>query len=278
MTDFRLSRVRANPALLFLAGMLLCASFLYATPVPYVLIFERCSEQYLTQSEGVDRNEWAKKCFPEVNFASYSTDDPGMYALVYSPSSNSWQGPTDPRDDCGDWQLKAMCVFACYPSGEEILFENGYQSLDEAMISNPADIMVLDPESSLDSPQFKAMPVHAFSRSFKEDVEAIRTFTMASGGDISVTMNHPVLLWSGLMVNAEDVQLGDQLVALDGYPDPVEQIEDELYFGRVYNVAPKSRDLKENIIVAEGYLMGSAAYQYAEYFRSNMYKQLFEEP
>lgn len=260
--------------LMMLTAML--SSTIFAAPIPYALIFERCSEQYLTKPEGTARNEWATKCFPKTNFDMYTAGDPGMYALVYSPSANSWKGPTQASAVCGDWQLKAMCVFACYPAGEEVLFENGYQSLDEAIRGVEDRLMVLDPASSLDDPQLVARDVYAFTRSFAEDFESIRTFTAASGEDISVTLNHPVLLSNGIMIEARDVQVGDRLVSVDGYPDPVVDIEDELYFGRVYNVAPKSRDLKENIVVAEGFLMGSAAYQYTARFQKAMGRRLFD--
>ena len=105
---------------------------LSAGQIPYLLIFERCAEQYLMRDEGKARNAWAKKCFPQIDIAAYEKQEPPMYALVFSPSSKSWKGPTDAYASCGDWEVKAMCVFACYPFEERVHFSGGYEAIGEA--------------------------------------------------------------------------------------------------------------------------------------------------
>lgn len=124
--------------------------------------------------------------------------------------------------------------------------------------------MALEPGSSLKKPILKPMSVGAYSRSWQDSLEIIRVIKTASGALLKVTLNHPLLLESGVLIEARDLQIGDHLIKVSGVLDPVVSIQDSEYFGRVYNIAPNSTDPTENIIVAEGFLIGSAGYQYTE--------------
>lgn len=61
----------------------------------YTTILERCNEQNLEPAQGKIRNQWAKKCFPKHQdyFDFFANKKPVRYALVWSPSKNSWSGP-----------------------------------------------------------------------------------------------------------------------------------------------------------------------------------------
>lgn len=250
---------------------------LSAGQIPYLLIFERCAEQYLMRDEGKARNAWAKKCFPQIDIAAYEKQEPPMYALVFSPSSKSWKGPTDAYASCGDWEVKAMCVFACYPFEERVHFSGGYEAIGEAYDKQRMSLLTMQAESSLSRPEYVHLPVKAYSRSHVEASERIKIISTKGRKKIRITLDHPVLLSTGQMVEAKAIKVGDYLVDMNGRPDEVRSVIEQDYFGRVYNVAPDSGHPKENILLAEGLLMGSASYQYLEKFQSLMYRRLFRE-
>ena len=234
--------------------------------ISYTAVLERCTEQNLDPAHGEIRNQWARKCFPEhvdaIDF--FSSKKPVKYALVYSPSRNSWQGPVDQNAACGDWVIKSFCLASCYTPDQEILFESGFLPIEEALGRNETRLRVLTHNSSLQEPVFRSISVGAYSRSWQEGHEIIRVIQTESGGQLKVTENHPILLSSGDMIEARNLQIGDFLIRQNGQRDPVISIQNIDYFGKVYNISPKSLDPTENILVAQGFLVGSGAYQHTE--------------
>lgn len=232
----------------------------------FMAILERCTEQNLDPKDAEIRNQWARKCFPKQKeyFDFFSKQKPTRYALVWSSKKNSWQGPLHTNADCDDWQLKTFCVSACYTPDQKILFESGELAIGEAFERNEATLMVLQKGSSLEKPVLKPVKVQAYSRSWRESHEVILSIRTASGGQLKVTTNHPILLGSGIMIEASDLQIGDLLIKQNGQRDPVVSIENIDYYGRVFNISPNSINPTENILVAEGFLVGSGGYQYNE--------------
>lgn len=232
--------------------------------ISYAMIADRCTEQNLNPEQGKIRRAWAKKCFHELGEYIETSFFKNKYPLVWSPSQNSWQGPLNEHAPCGDWVVKAICLASCYTPDQHILFESGNLPIAEALERNEQTLMVLQEGSSLENPILKPIAVYAYSRSWQESHEIIRVIKTKSGGQLKVTLNHPILLGSGVMIEAKDLEIGDLLIRQNGQRDPVVSIENIDYFGKVFNITPNSMNPDENILVAEGFLVGSGAYQYTE--------------
>ncbi len=243
--------------------LLLLSSFAWAE-LSFIAILERCTEQNLDPAKAAIRNQWAQRCFPQHQeyFNFFATKQPTRYALVWSASRNSWEGPVDANADCSDWVIKTFCLASCYTPDQRILFESGELGIGEAFERNEAMLLVLEKGSSLSHPILKPIPVRSYSRSWRESNEIIRVIKTQLGGQLKVTENHPILLASGAMIEARDLQIGDFLIKQNGQQDPVVSIENINYYGRVFNLSPNSTHPTENILVAEGFLIGSGAYQY----------------
>ncbi|MEI6805407.1 MAG: Hint domain-containing protein [Myxococcaceae bacterium] len=244
--------------------LLICTAS--SAELSFTAILERCTEQNLNPKDAEIRNQWAKRCFPKQKeyFDFFSHKKPTRYALVWSPKAKSWKGPLDKNAACSDWELKTFCVASCYTPDQKILFASGELAIGAAFEQNENVLMVLQEGSSLEHPVLKPMPVKAYSRSWQDAHEIIRVIKTQSGGQLKVTENHPILLSSGIMIEARDLEEGDLLVKQDGQRDPVVSIENIDYYGRVFNLTPASSNPTENIIVAQGFLIGSGAYQYDE--------------
>jgi hypothetical protein len=82
-----------------------------------------------------------------------------------------------------------------------------------------------------------------------------------SGGELRVTHEHPVLNGEGRIVQAQTLKVGQELLKADGTPDRIIDIQKTQHFGRVYNISPVSTDPVSNVVVSQGFLVGSSRFQ-----------------
>jgi hypothetical protein len=156
------------------------------------------------------------------------------------------------------------CAAGCYTADQNVRFSTGDVSIGEAFDAIRDDVVTLSPNASLDHPATQVSRVFSYTRDARDGTQMIWTVKTASGGTLRVTNSHPVLVsrgGSGRMVMAEKLHEGDDLVKADGTLDPIVEIEASEHFGRAYNLAPTSSDLVSNILVAQGFLVGSSRFQ-----------------
>jgi hypothetical protein len=113
----------------------------------------------------------------------------------------------------------------------------------------------------LESLKFEVSNINKYVRSIRDEKETLLQFKMRSGGHILVTENHPLVNGSGRMRDAREFKRGESLLTSEGKADRIVSIQKKDYFGKVYQVEPRSLDAKRNVYVAEGYLNGSANWQ-----------------
>lgn len=230
-----------------------------------IFMENRCAEDSLDPAQARLRNQWARKCYPEIaeDLDYYERRNRRPYVLVHH-TNGSWRGPLDPKAPCDGWTRKSFCVASCYPADQLVWFEGGFTPIGRAVDKKLDGIITLKANSTIDMPKFKVSRVRSYSRSRTDSDEIILTFRMASGGQLRVTTNHPMLTSDGIMQEAAKLSVGQELVQGQGLSDKIVEISSRIEFGKVYNVSPDSGNPVENIVIAQGYLTGSAAYQYAE--------------
>lgn len=239
------------------------------------VILDRCSENNLGKGDAKLRNAWAAKCFSEITAEMLKGGGLTRYALAYNQSTGSWIAPLNRNASCNGWKLKAICVASCYTAEQQVLFHTGYMPIKEALEKNISSIMSLDIKSTLNDISLSAKPVKNYTRSWRVGApETIRIITTEADVEIKITLNHPVFLATGKMTEARNLKVGDKLITLSGKFHEILSIKEMTITDKVYNVSPDSGNPIENIIVAQGYLMGSAAYQYMENFQNHMDRQL----
>jgi intein/homing endonuclease len=89
----------------------------------------------------------------------------------------------------------------------------------------------------------------------------ILDFHMASGRTLRLTPNHGVVTVDGRIKLAKDFKVGESLVMSDRSLDPIAKIEQTKHFGKVYNVFVKSAALHHNVVLVNGYLVGTGFFQ-----------------
>jgi hypothetical protein len=155
----------------------------------------------------------------------------------------------------------AYCEASCYAPDQKLLFSDGEANIVEAMKQGREDLMTLSPDATLDSPALQKNTVYSYTSEIRDAEHVIYEINTASGGQLRLTSEHPVINSEGRLVKAESLVEGDELLKADGTPDKVVSVQKTTHFGKVYNVKPVSRDPVSNILVAQGYLVGSARFQ-----------------
>lgn len=154
-----------------------------------------------------------------------------------------------------------VCEPGCYTPDQQVLFESGLVSIDEAQSTGRHDLVTLSADATFDNISLTSNPVERYTVDKEAAKQEILVFRMASGGSLSVTTHHPLVDGKGSISKAMDFVVGEHLVKQDGTLDEIVSIEQTQWYGKVYNLRPVSRDLTSNILVAQGYLNGSVRYQ-----------------
>jgi len=276
---------------------LLAPNFLQAAPI----YDRRCEGwgDSLDQGEGVKaRYAWALKCETErhvVNdikeaFINGIFDRAGTITKgyptygVFDENKNTYTNPlkwfappaAQPAEAKAggacyrpkDYEVAYMCAAGCYTPEQMVLFSDGYQGVADGMSANKKGVKTLTAQSSFNSGSsqpsslaFQNSEIASFITDIVDAHQTILEIKTVSGSEIRVTLNHPLVNEEGKVVAANTLKVGNSLVREDGQLDPIIEIKSGDYFGKVYNLSVASNDLKENIIVAQGFLNGSVRYQ-----------------
>lgn len=154
-----------------------------------------------------------------------------------------------------------VCVSGCYVEGTALQFTDGQLAIKSALDRGKADLVTLAPTATLDNLQYIDNKVERYTSDLAPDWQVIYSLTMASGGTLQVTAEHPLITSDGVIRQAKSLHVGDALVLASGKPDPIQSVVARKEFTKVYNVKPVTVDYASNIVVAGGYLNGSVRYQ-----------------
>ncbi len=160
-----------------------------------------------------------------------------------------------------DFYINGYCEASCYTPEQKVLFSDGYQAMVDATASLREDLVTLAPDSTLDDIKLQVGRTYSFTEEIRDTNHPIVELTTASGGQVRVTVEHPVINGQGRIVAAQTLKVGDELVKADGTRDPIVEINRTFHYGKVYNLRPDATELVSHVLVAEGYLMGSSLFQ-----------------
>jgi hypothetical protein len=160
--------------------------------------------------------------------------------------------------------IPALCQSSCTTPEAEILTQlkaATQKSFVDAFVEKTSSLVTLADAANMTNLKFQETPVRRFIRDYDDVLQAIRVFTMASGKKVKFTPNHPILAQDGSMRRASTFEAGEVFTRQDGSTDKIVSVEESEYLGKVYNVHLMSNNPKENIIVTDGYLNGTAYFQ-----------------
>jgi hypothetical protein len=161
----------------------------------------------------------------------------------------------------GPFYVTAYCESGCYAPDQSLRFSDGDLNIVDAMKAQRDDLVTLTSDATLDNLATQTSKVYSYTADIRDAKQVLYQITTASGGALSVTNEHPMVTSEGRLVKAEKLTAADQLLKADGTPDPITRIVKTDYFGKVYNIKPVSSERVANILIAQGYLVGSARFQ-----------------
>lgn len=244
------------------------------TEASMVKLKMRCSEDSLDPSQATERVEWATKCHhisaDDRNDALYTGEgkrkrSQPMYPIFATADLASlWRAPVDRNAPCTvppGQTIMGFCTSSCYTPDQELLFPEGFVSIKKARDQFLSEVVTLDKESSIQNLKLKSSNVAAYTEEIRNTWHNILVFKTSSGGSLKVTPNHPLVDSNGVVRTADSFKVGDSLIHFEQGLDAIVSIKPLRYFGKVYNINPATEDLSSNIVIAQGYLNGSAYYQ-----------------
>jgi hypothetical protein len=185
-------------------------------------------------------------------------------------STQVWIAPTSPKAACtvpDGVYVAAVCVSSCATPEQNIMVQAKlekklkYMTFEEAWSEKVPLVATLTAGSTASSKAVHGSQVEQWVTELVDTEHVILEFHMQSGGTLRLTPNHTLLGTDAMMHLASDFKVGDSLVQLGFTPDKIVAINQTNYFGKVYNVFVQSSDPRQNIVVTNGYLNGSAFFQ-----------------
>ena len=167
----------------------------------------------------------------------------------------------NPIPTTSSFYVIAYCESSCYTPDQNLEFSTGQVNIVDAMKQQRDDVVTLSKDATLDNITTKVDNVYSYTSEIRDGEHIIFELSTASGGSLRVTNEHPVLTSEGMLVKAEKLVVGDELLKADGTPDPIVSVTKSTHFGKVYNIKPTSREQVSNILIAQGFLVGSARFQ-----------------
>ena len=155
----------------------------------------------------------------------------------------------------------AYCESSCYTPDQNLQFSSGEVNIVDAMKQQRDDVVTLSKDATLDNVTTQVSKVYSYTTETRDAEHIIFEIATASGGKLRVTNEHPVLTSEGVLLKAEKLAVGDELLKADGTPDPIVSVVKSTHFGKVYNIKPTSLEPVSNILIAQGFLVGSARFQ-----------------
>jgi hypothetical protein len=187
-----------------------------------------------------------------------------MWGIGDATATSVWPAPVDPAASAAKPEaahVRALCTSSCYRPETRVAFANGYVPIAEALAQRASPIVTLAADATLEAPTFRVGRVDRYTMDATAAKQTLVALTTASGGHLEVTTNHPLVTGDGTMREAGTLAAGDALVRTDGTKDAITSAVQTPYEGRVYNVTPVGASALDQVVVAEGFLSGSAWYQ-----------------
>lgn len=243
----------------------------------------RCekSGDSLNEAQAKERFWWAWKCFPTFHIQleenEQMMDDNRNIRQAYPTFAKSqqvngvskivyWTAPIDRNASCDipdGFIIGRFCVSGCYTPEQKIRFKSSDEAIFDAYVNELSEIITLDASSELKNLKFISSQVEHYITDLVPGTHDVLEFHTLSGGSLRVTHEHPLVDSAGRMRSASSLKIGEALVLANGDFDPIISIDEEQYFGKVYNLEVTNQNIAEKIIVAQGYLNGTLYYQNA---------------
>lgn len=198
--------------------------------------------------------------FGEVEFHETSRS-PRTYEVVMRPHGAITAQEMSSCDVLRNLVPIGVCVSGCFTPDQRVFMQSGYTPILTAYNQRLMSVLSLDRSSTSTDLKYVPRELDYYTVSPQDEINTIYVFTTAGGSRLQVTGNHGVVLSDGTLKVASEIRTGNELMTASGSADLVLNVETQQHRGKVYNMRLKSEDPVENLVVAEGLLVGSSFHQ-----------------
>ena len=220
--------------------------------------------------------------FPEFGTPEYEQVRVNVsFPIFFVAGSNTdyWKEMFEPgdtqtrifRQDCGvvvpdRYNDLAFCVAGCFAPDQNLLFADektgtfDWMRIDSAFKKRDF-VAAVSQNSTLEHISFVKAKIEDYITDLEPGLRSVLRIDTASGKQVKVTHNHPLLDANGLMRRADSLVVGEALVTHLGQKDAITHISQESFHGRVYNLDVGESSNYKRIVAANGILSGTNWYQ-----------------
>jgi hypothetical protein len=250
------------------------------------LTAQRCAGDTLSAKEAHGRMRWLEKCSAhsrevrhfvealasvEHGGEGIGVEPSAMYPTFMDRKSTpevGWRAPTSPEAPCAlpeKAYVSAVCVSSSVTPDQLIAVQDGaswsYLKISEAEAAKIPVVATLAPDATMQTKKMAPGRVHKWIEDPAPSEHVVFDFHMKSRRVLRVTPSHPLLTAHGAIKPAYNFYPGERLVQVGGLTEEIESIEVAHFYGKVFNVFVDSADAKGNLVVTNGYLNATPAYQ-----------------
>jgi len=196
----------------------------------------------------------------DINVASQLFPNPNYSLLdcnLYTDAAGTHRADTSVTG----FFVNAYCTGGCFTPDQQISFASGDEPILSALDALRTGVKTLTPDSTLENVKLKTDDVASYSRDIHDASLVTFDIRTQSGGQLRVTDKHPVLIDDGRLVEARTLKAGTKLIKADGSRDAIVSVTQSPYFGKAYSLKPTATNRVANIIIAQGFLVGSSRFQ-----------------
>lgn len=159
--------------------------------------------------------------------------------------------------------LAGICPNGCFDAQTEILTamtSDGTASYTPAAQLAPhTPLVTMSDEAGLDTVELVSRPVSRVV--YGPEEPPLFAFALSSGATLRVTSHHPMVLDSGVITEAADVEVGSAFIGIDGAPVTVTAITREPATGDVFNYETSATSQIGHVMAAHGVFVGDLKLQ-----------------
>jgi hypothetical protein len=196
----------------------------------------------------------------DISFSSQLFPNPS-YSLVdcnlYTDAAATHRADTSVTG----FYVNAYCTGGCFTPDQQISFASGDEPILSALDALRTGVKTLTPDSTLENVKLRTDDVASYSRDIHDASLVTFEVRTRSGGQLRVTDRHPVLIDDGRLVEARTLKAGTRLIKADGSRDAIVSVTETPYFGKAYTLKPVATNRVANLIIAQGFLVGSSRFQ-----------------
>lgn len=235
---------------------------LYRTPTAINQFTETYPQGTFKVWEGTTSRKRPRPLYPSFGNTPRLSDT-GNVLIYPHPTLQTCDLYSDPNgiNRVSTFYINVYCEASCYTPEQRVLFSDGEEAIVDAFNKRRTDLVTLDPNSTLDNIHLRDGKLRNYTVEARDAEHPIIELVTASGGSLRVTTEHPVLDGEGRLVQAQDLKVGHELVKADGTRDTIVEVRQAKHYGKVYNLRPETSDLVSNLLVAQGYVVGSSTFQ-----------------